>query len=291
MPSARASLCCAPERRRPPPPRPRAASGWSLIELLVAAALSLSLAALALRAYLAGDLMQRDVTAELRLHEGARYAFHALGNSIRLAGFPGCLGESNEFSPFASTWRGPPAFAPVEGWNAQRPHPEFGAGQEGEVIALWWSVAGCGDAAPRELRPPPGGGGGLRGSLFYIGRRGNDAGNPPALFLRELSSLGDATGPARELVEGLEAIRFSYQTSASGNPLPAQQVADWRDVRGIRVELRLRSTLDADLSRDFSQMLALRNRPLAAADFPQVEWPPEDPQGPQGPQNLEAPPP
>ncbi len=291
MPSARGSVFCAPERResRPPrPPRPRAADGWSLVELLVAAALSLSLAALALRAYLAGDSIQRDVTAELRLHEGARYAFHALGNSIRLASFPGCLGESNDFSPFASTWRAPPAFTPVEGWNARRPHPEFGAGQEGEVIALWWSVAGCGDDAPRELRPPAGGsGGGLRGSLFYIGRRGNDSGNPPALFLRELSTAG-GTGPARELVEGLEAIRFAYQTAASGIPLPAQQVADWGDVRGIRVELRLRSTLDADLHKDFSQMLALRNRPLAASDFPRVEWPREDSQGPENP---EAPPP
>ena len=263
-----------------------AMGGWSLVEVLVAAGLGLSLAALALRAYVAGSAAQNEVTAELRLHEAARYAFHTLGRSIRLAGFPGCLGEANETSPFSADWQGPAAFAPVQGWNRLHPHPDFGVEANGEIIALWWSAAGCGAngaRVPPELRPPPNEsvGSGLRGSLFYPGRRGNDPDNPAALFLRELSTSGDA-GPAVELVEGLESIRFAYRMSAATGFLSAEQVQDWTEVRSVRIDLDLRSTLVPALQRSFSQTVALRNRPLAPADFPQVEWPAtESPQPPE----------
>ena len=257
----------------------RGQTGLSLIELLVAAALSLSIAGVAIRAYLAGSALQNEVTAELRLHESARYALHVLGQRVRLAGFPGCLGETGETSPLDPAWQAPGAFSPVEGWNSERPHPDFGAGAEGDVIALRWSVRGCGANAPPELRPPrtTGGNPALRGSLFYTGRRGNQADNPPALFLRDLSNFAES-GPARELVAGLESIRFGYQTGG-GALLPAEQVGDWSDVRGVRVELQLRSLLVPGIERGFSQTLSLRNRPLAAADFPRIVWPSRDTPG------------
>ncbi len=250
----------------------RSQAGLSLIELLVAAALGLSIAGVAIRAYLAGSALQNEVTAELRLHESARYALHVLGQRVRLAGFPGCLGETGETSPLDSAWQAPGAFSPVEGWNSERPHPDFGAGAEGDAIALWWSVRGCGADGPSELHPPQTAGGNpaLRGSLFYTGRRGNRADNPPALFLRELSNFAES-GPARELVAGLESIRFGYRTD--GALLPAEQVGDWSAVRSVRVELQLRSLLVPEIERRFSQTLSLRNRPLAAVDFPRIVWP------------------
>ena len=277
---------CGPERRLPPRNFFRGQAGLSLIELLVVAALSLSIAGVAIRAWLAGNVLENEVTAELRLHESARYALHVLGQRIRLAGFPGCLGESGETAPLGSDWQAPGAFSPVEGWNSERPHPEFGAGAEGDVIALWWSVRGCGADGPPELQPPGAAGGNpaLRGSLFHIGRRGNQASNPPALFLRDLSNFADA-GPARELVAGLESIRFGYQTGG-GALLSAEQVSDWSNVGSVRVELQLRSLLVPEIEGIFSQTLSLRNRPLAAADFPRIVWPPPD--APENPAEGES---
>ncbi len=277
---------CGSEPCLPPGNRLRAQAGLSLIELLVAAALSLSIAGVAIRAYLAGSVLQNEVTAELRLHESARYALHVLGQRVRLAGFPGCLGESGETSPLDPAWQVPASFPPMEGWNSERPHPEFGVGAQGEVIALWWSVRGCAANDPPELQPPDAAGGNpaLRGSLFYIGRRGNQANSPPALFLRDLANFAES-GPAREIVAGLESIRFGYQTDG-GALLSAEQVGDWSAVRGVRVELQLRSLLVPEIEGEFSQTLSLRNRPLGTADFPRIVWPP--PEAPGNPDEEES---
>ena len=273
-------MCCGPEAG-PPLARPRAEAGLSLVEMLVAAALSLSLAALALRAYVAGSALRSEVDAELRLQEGARYAFHVLGRSVHLAGFPGCLGESAANSPLSAGWRVPASVAPLEGWDSERPHPEFGAEVQSDAIALWWSVAACGaDSAP-ELQPPVSDSAvpALRGNLFFIGRRGRDGDNPPALFVRDLSTFGDSR-PARELVAGVESLRFRYQIGNSSTLLPANQVGNWMDVRSLRIELRLRSLLPHELQGEFSRTVSLRNRPLSGVDFPRSEWvEPQDPQG------------
>ena len=245
-------------------------AGWSLIELLVASALGASLAGFALRAYLAGSLLRTEVNAEAHLHEGARYALHVLARNAKLAGFPGCLGETAEFAPLDSGWTGPISFNPVEGWNDQRPHPELGATPGRDVVAFWWSVAGCGAGGARELRPPsasPGVSAGLRGNLFYIGRRGNSPDNPPALFMREISNFGESS-PARELVEGLRSMRVLYRVAGASAPVAADQVTAWENLREIRIELRMRSPLVPGFDRDFTQSLGLRNRRVDVVDFP-----------------------
>ena len=245
-------------------------AGWSLIELLVASALGASLAGFALRAYLAGSLLRTEVNAEAHLHEGARYALHVLARNAKLAGFPGCLGETAEFAPLDSGWTGPISFNPVEGWNEQRPHPELGSPPGQDAVAFWWSVAGCGAGGARELRPPSASSGasaGLRGNLFYIGRRGNSLDNPPALFMREISDFGESS-PARELVEGPQSLQVLYRVAGASALLPAEQVPAWENLREIRIELRMQSPLPPGFSREFTQSLSLRNQRVDVADFP-----------------------
>lgn len=251
------------------------AGGWSLVELLVAAALSMSLATMAARAFLTGDALHAEATAELRLESDARYAMHVLTVNARLAGFPGCFGESPEYSPLNSTWVGPMAFIAVEGWDPVRPHPDLEPVAGSHTVAFQWSVGGCGagiGAYARELRPPPVDAGvapgrGLRGTLFFIGRRSGMDSSPPALFMRESSSFGDA-GPARELVEGIDSMRVRFRLPGNGDFVPPHQVGNWSDVLAVRFELRLQSLQFPNVWRDFGQTVSLRNRPVVIADFP-----------------------
>ncbi len=270
------SILCGLESHFFAPRGHNSAGGWSLLELLVATALSMSLATMAARAFLSGDALHAEVTAELRLQSDARFAMHVLSVNAGLAGFPGCLGESAEYAPLDSAWVGPNAFLAVEGWDALRPHPDPGSVTDSDSVAFRWSVGGCSGAGigpyARELRPPPADAGvapgrGLRGALFFIGRRGSEQGNPPALFVRETSDFGD-TGPARELVEGVESMRVRFRLTGGDDFLPANQVGNWNEVIALRFELRLQSLRFADLWRDFGQTISLRNRPIAIADFP-----------------------
>ncbi len=271
------SRCCGRETALRPPRSNASAGGWSLVELLVATALGMSLATLALRAFLTGSGLQAEVNAELRLHEGARYALHVMSRSARLAGFPGCLGESPEFTPFGPDWTGPMQFNAVEGFNEDRPHPEFNLPPGSDAIEFWWSVAGCGVDGPPELQPPPASfaSPGLRGNLFYVARRGGSPGNPPALFMRELADFGDPT-PARELVEGVESMRFLFGGSGGGARLPAHRVLDWRNLRDVRIDLQLQSPPMPEMRREFGRTFTLRNRPIGPAEFPSTGPMPEE---------------
>ncbi len=248
-------------------PAMRRGAGWSLPELLIAIALSMTLATMALRAYLTAVELRAEVDAELRLRDSARFAFQVFGEQLRLAGFPGCLGGSAEFSPLDAAWSPPMPFDAVAGWDELQPHPEQAHELGGDILALWWSVAGCGADPSPYLRAPPAAGQALRGSLFYIGRRGNSAANPPALFMRGLSNFGE-TSAARELVEGLESLRFRYHESGAAAAQPANQVSDWGDITGVTVELRFRSSAAPAVAGEFSHGFTVRNRPLGAADFP-----------------------
>ena len=279
-PNACKSIRCGPERGRLSPRARDSAGGWSLLELLVATALSMSLATLAARAFLVGDALHAEAAAELRLESDARYAMHVLTVNAQLAGFPGCFGESAEYTPLNSTWVGPMAFVAAEGWNALRPHPEVEPVTGSDTVAFQWSVGGCGagiGAYARELRPAPTNvgvapGRGLRGALFFIGRRGGRDDNPPALFLRDASNFGN-TGPARELVEGIESLRVRFRLPGNEDFVPPHQVGNWNDVLAVRFELRLQSLQFADLGRDFGRTVSLRNRPVRLADFPPAGTP------------------
>jgi type IV pilus assembly protein PilW len=88
----------------------------------------------------------------------------------------------------------------------------------------------------------------LAGWVYYVGRRGGIATNPPSLFRREISANGVA-GTAQELVEGVEALQLQYGEDTDTVPdgvadayVNANQVTDWNNVISVRVHLLMQST-------------------------------------------------
>ncbi|MES3009119.1 MAG: PilW family protein [Pseudomonadota bacterium] len=93
----------------------------------------------------------------------------------------------------------------------------------------------------------------LQSSLFYIGKRGNLATNPPALFRRQLQRTAVA-GVAEELVEGIASLQVRYGVDLDGSGVvgsgnvdayvTADQVPDWRRVISVRISLLVQSLED-----------------------------------------------
>ncbi|MFM1895259.1 MAG: hypothetical protein RLZZ385_333 [Pseudomonadota bacterium] len=90
----------------------------------------------------------------------------------------------------------------------------------------------------------------LTSNILYVGKRGDVATNPPALFR---APLGDDALPAapEELMEGVESMQLLYgvnldndlRNTADGY-VPADQVTDWQDVVSVRVSLLMQSVED-----------------------------------------------
>ena len=83
----------------------------------------------------------------------------------------------------------------------------------------------------------------LNSTLFYIGKRGNSAKNPPALFRRSIDPL---TGKSRaqELVEGVQSMQFVYGVNLDEDDcnsvdayLHADQINKWSQVISVKVSL------------------------------------------------------
>ena len=66
--------------------------GLSLIELLIAMVLGLTLAAGVMQIYVGSSATERDQDARLRMQENGRFALNFLANELRMAGYLGCLG-------------------------------------------------------------------------------------------------------------------------------------------------------------------------------------------------------
>ncbi len=101
---------------------PRYNLGLSLIELLIAMVLGLTLAAGVIQIYVGSSTTERSQDARLRIQENGRFALNFLANEIRMAGYLGCLGsmEGNSANdtldhPVNSTMQ--PGFG-VQGWEA-----------------------------------------------------------------------------------------------------------------------------------------------------------------------------
>jgi len=101
---------------------PRNNLGLSLIELLIAMVLGLTLAAGVIQIYVGSSTTERSQDARLRIQENGRFALNFLANEIRMAGYLGCLGsmEGNSANdtldhPVNSTMQ--PGFG-VQGWEA-----------------------------------------------------------------------------------------------------------------------------------------------------------------------------
>ena len=99
----------------------RRADGFSLIELLIAMALGLTLAAGVMQIYAGISTAGWDQNARLRIQENGRFALNVISSEIRMAGYLGCLG-SMEGSAANNTLDGPPATLQpgtgIQGWEA-----------------------------------------------------------------------------------------------------------------------------------------------------------------------------
>ncbi|NKB34276.1 MAG: pilus assembly protein PilW [Pseudomonadales bacterium] len=98
--------------------------GLSLIELLIAMVLGLTLATGVIQIYVGSSTTERDQDARLRMQENGRFAMNFLSNEIRMAGYLGCLGsiEGNVANNLLTDADGAdddfqPEFG-VQGWEA-----------------------------------------------------------------------------------------------------------------------------------------------------------------------------
>jgi len=73
-------------------------TGVSLIELMIALAISMVLTAVIGYAYLGSSQVFRTIDASSRLQEGARFAFEEIGMDARMAGFMGCAYQATSNS-------------------------------------------------------------------------------------------------------------------------------------------------------------------------------------------------
>lgn len=83
----------------------------------------------------------------------------------------------------------------------------------------------------------------LVGTIFYVGKRGNDAASPPALFRQRIGGNGALLG-AEELAEGVESLQIVYGVDDTGDRrldryVTADAVDDWTRVLAVRVSLLL----------------------------------------------------
>lgn len=327
----------------------RSQSGLSIIELLIAMVLGLSLAAGVVQIYVGTSTTERDQDARLRIQENGRFALNFLGNEIRMAGYLGCQG-SVQGSTVNNTLDSPPASLQpgtgIQGWEAAGTAPgetnnsaanvatvastgaEWSTGGAGfniptvqavpnsDIVRLWggWGNSGTvtnvnnGGADPiiqaeaavgiqandfliisdceqvdfvQACAVTPTGGAAttvditlstactpgnvgtafvtsvapaevirLEGSMYYVGKRDNDANNPPSLFRSVLADDGTA-GPAEELIEGVESMQLLYGVNTDQDIratvdtyLTADNVNNWNEVIAVRISLLLQSAED-----------------------------------------------
>lgn len=322
-------------------------TGLSLVELLIAMVLGLTLASGVVQVYVGNNTSERDREARQRMQENGRFAMNFLLREIRMAGYLGCSSNIDPADINVTIAGGAPAaFQPttgIQGWEAGGTDPgtvnnsadsvavvsttsaewttssgsvisDFNAVPNSDIVRLWSAtespseivsinpgaspvvrveassiaedefvmLSDCEGADIVQVCQKSQGGGGsgeenlilntsctpgnitpvnittgtggqavkLEGTLFYVGKRGDTAGNSPALFRRELGSDG-AAGAAEELIEGVESMQLLYGVNLDADALnsadsylPADQVPDWSDVISLRVSLLMQSVED-----------------------------------------------
>ena len=324
----------------------RKMGGLSMIELLIAMVMGLTLTAGVMQVYVGNTQTERDQEARARMQENGRFAITYLANELRMAGYLGCLSTIDENSINNTLDGPPPSFQPgvgIQGWEANgtglgaisnsannvattdtdgggwassggnvldstnvvpgtdivRVWSADGTGatinsispgaamtvvnsgltdiEDGDILLLsdcqradWVQAcnvqeigggasinsvlsAGCvpGNDVSSNLRTQAGGElVKLAGTMFYIGKRGDVATNPPALFRRSLNQ-NAGSGNAEELVEGIENLQILYGINADNDNkktvdsyVAANLVGDWTRVISVRISVLVQSIED-----------------------------------------------
>lgn len=91
--------------------------------------------------------------------------------------------------------------------------------------------------------------------IYYIGKRGDIAANPPALMRRPLNYDGAVAGAPEELIEGVESMQILYGEDTNGDgsadrQVAANQVADWTRVVSTRAALLVRGEEQTNSTAD-----------------------------------------
>lgn len=318
--------------------------GLTMIELLIAMVLGLSLTAGVMQVYVNNTQTERDQESRARMQESGRFAISYLSRELRMAGYLGCLATIDANS-VNNTLDGPPAsFQPttgLQGWEASGTGlgvvsnsannvatvsssggnwsssggnvlATISAVPTADVIRIWntegtgalinsvtpgvspvvnsdlidiedgdilllsdcqradlvhacevaevggtsvnatlSSACAPGNVASSSLVTQAGGElAKLNGTMFYIGKRGNVAANPPSLFRSTLSSSAGLNA-AEELIEGIESLQVLYGINADNDNrktvdayVTAAQVGDWTRVVSVRISVLVQSLED-----------------------------------------------
>ena len=297
---------------------PGASSGFSLVELMVAMALSLILLAGVLAIFASSRTTYETTDRLSRIQESGRFALDSLVRDLRSAGYIGC----SRRAPFTNALNNPNSvmwnFAfPVQGFDAQGtgwlptapaaldtsatgPAPSAATGSDvlvvrgprgefepvratnimgdttsnvtvanvapalleaGDVVqisdcnarAVFQITAyNAGDVTHAAAAGAPGNSTDDIGyaftdlaelvpmqSVVYFLRAGSTPGGGTSLWRR----VSDG-GPPEELVEGVESMQIQYGEEVAANSIvyrDADAVADWSDVRTVRIALLVRS--------------------------------------------------
>lgn len=107
------------------------------------------------------------------------------------------------------------------------------------------------------------------GWLYYVGKRSRKSTHPPTLYRRMISKNAVAE-TAQELVEGVESVQIVYGEDTDGDHIvdqwvTADQVADWRNVISVQIDLLVRS-LNPVLAADEPQDITFNGASFTAQD-------------------------
>lgn len=99
----------------------KSSAGFSLIEMLIAMVLGLSLAAGVIQVYVGNSSTERSQEARARLQENGRFALNFLSQEMRMGGYLGCLSGIDEDTVNNTLTAPPNSFQPetgIQGWEA-----------------------------------------------------------------------------------------------------------------------------------------------------------------------------
>jgi Tfp pilus assembly protein PilW len=247
----------------------KGADGFSLLELMIAAALGVVMTTAILQVFTANSAAQRLLQGQARLQESARHALHFIGQSARAIGYPGCETGGGELSGEAPD----PKLAipvPTAGFDGIGNRlTEFGLDsqqtQPGSDVVVFRRVVDSSTGALSVAGDACGNKAEVREEIYFVARgtRTNDRGEPVWSLRRK------AGRSAQQLVAGIEDLQVLY--GIDGTPgddsgpeqyVTADQIGT-AAVQAIHVMVIASSVDaamdDAPLRRPFAQTIAVRN--------------------------------
>lgn len=258
------------------------AHGLSLVELMVALALSLAVVGALWQVYLTTGVAGRQQAAWAQMTEDAQIGLALLTRELTLAGYAVPAGVETAADGSVRLLTAPPQAAPVLGCDPGFAHP---AVAPGHACSVGWTSSAIeinydADAAhsvlhssgvPTDclgvaLTAQAGPGGAPRypaRHLYYV--------SPSVSGAPELHCAG-VTGSGQPLLENVEQMQLRYGEASAVDPLQierfvaAADVADWHRVRGVRICLLMRSGLPVLGAEDAHAYLDCEGVSRASAD-------------------------